>query len=740
MGATQKPPAACARACGSDAHGGACYNEGSCEFEGPNQAPTCHCDTSTPITNPYYNPGTCVPDRSPNDPPPLPTRNFPKGISFTQAPAPLAHLNKWSRFLSRGSHQQRQGQGQLGVVWRLPSALSWGNEYPVAPLTWSPVLDQGNCSCSWATAAVEAIAAASRLASSKSGGQVPVLSVSQVLRCSGGGKSGRCKGDVPATALEYTAGTGVLADNSFKGNKTCASVSKVPPSIVMYEAVRFRGYLGIILLLQSQPALVVIEASRAFQRAPCYDNTLVFQDAGCYTGSLDHTVLVVGYNFGAGVPSFLVRNSWGSGWCKGGYINMAIQGGPGVCGMNVLPAYYPIAAPSKGDPCYSKSTVVNGTSGPSHVLNPCGGGQCTPEPAWGSYGYRCKCPPGFVAVNNTVRVTLPGAGKGVTQACAPIDACTATIDNPCGVGSCVNDRKGGYSCLCPPGTHEGKFVDGQPTCSFGQGPKTLTVKPGVTCCLISATFQIPLQQLKKQNPKLNCNKLMPGTVLQISNSSYSCSSTYTVTSKYRTFQDISKFVLWPLARSSIHEEWTAPVQIKSLNPTASCGDLVPGQSICLKRGQWVRRVCSLRYAMQAGETCQSMTGRFFRKPREGIYMGPSVTERDPMPFFQMNPGINCDLLAGAGESGNASSFIGAQGVSICISTSPPPTYGKSTPCPEALVEYYLKQGDSCIGMAAQKTRFHFQSVKHIEALNFPVSGLSCSERLKVGQLVCHPRG
>lgn len=744
VGASQKAPSACARACGSDTHGGACNNWGSCEFVGPNQAPTCRCEITFTVTNPYYNPGTCHPDRYPNDPPPLPTRNFPKGVSFSQKHAPLGHLNRWSRYLSKGSQQQKLGQGQGqggalgGVTWSLQASFNWGADptfFGELPLTWGLLRDQGVCSCSWATASVDAIAAATTIASSKPAGKVPVLSVSQVLRCSSGGESGQCKGDLPVTALEYSANTGVLADASFKGNKTCASVSKVPPPVLMYEAVRFRGYMGLILTLQSQPVLVVIEASRALQRATCYDGTLVFQDPGCYTGNLDHTVLLVGYNIAFGTPFFTVRNSWGKDWCNGGYISMGIQGGPGVCGMNVLPAYYPIPAPPKGNPCYT-----NSTAGTASAMNPCGGGQCSPKPSWGSYSYTCKCPFGFITVNNTVRVSLPGAGKGVTQACVPIDACSATIESPCGVGTCVNDGRGRYNCLCPPGTHEGKFVDGQPTCSFGQGPKVLTLKAGVTCCLISATFQIPLRQLQKQNPKLNCNNLKPGALVNVSSPSYSCSSTYTVTNRYRTFLNISKSVLWPREPSSTYDtsDTPPPVDIKSLNPTADCGSLVPGQAICLRRGQWQRRVCSLRYTMQAGDTCQSMTGRFFRNPQGGTDSYPK--ERDPMPFFQMNPGLNCDLLAGVGESGNRSSAIGAQGASICISSSPQVTYGNSNPCPKPLVAYYLKQGDTCFELAAQKVRFHFQSVKHIEVLNSPISGLSCTERLKVGQLVCHPQG
>lgn len=76
-------------------------------------------------------------------------------------------------------------------------------------------------------------------------------------------------------------------------------------------------------------------------------------------------------------------------------------------------------AAAKNDPCYQRSYKYNAQSRP--LLNPCGGGQCTPRPDWGAFSYTCDCSAlqDFVAVNNTVPITLPGSGTGVTQTCAP---------------------------------------------------------------------------------------------------------------------------------------------------------------------------------------------------------------------------------------------------------------------------------------------------------------------------------
>jgi len=227
-----------------------------------------------------------------------------------------------------------------------------------------------------------------------------VLSVSQVLGCSADGTSGSCTGDYPTTALECAAGSSLLKNASYTEDATCSAVLNTTPAIIMYEAVQFRGWFGLLLTLQKQPAVVILEASDSFQQESCVNTKLVFQAESCYSGNLNHAVLVVGYDISTLFPYWVSRNSWGDSWCYGGYMRLGIQGGSGVCGMNVLPAYYPVAAPPAGDPCYTTSSIPDGDYVPA--LNPCGGGTCKRAPQWGSYSYTCTCPRDFVAVNNTV--------------------------------------------------------------------------------------------------------------------------------------------------------------------------------------------------------------------------------------------------------------------------------------------------------------------------------------------------
>ncbi|CAI7885711.1 unnamed protein product [Closterium sp. NIES-54] len=110
-----------------------------------------------------------------------------------------------------------------------------------------------------------------------------------------------------------------------------------------FERAAFKGYAGLMMAVQRQPMVVHIEASVAFFGT--YDGTFKYQDPGCYTGNLNHVVLVVGYLIRRidgsenriAPPFWIIRNSWGEAWGDKGHMRMDIQGGDGVCGINVLP-------------------------------------------------------------------------------------------------------------------------------------------------------------------------------------------------------------------------------------------------------------------------------------------------------------------------------------------------------------------------------------------------------------------
>ncbi|CAI5498578.1 unnamed protein product, partial [Closterium sp. Naga37s-1] len=214
-------------------------------------------------------------------------------------------------------------------AWQVSGSHSWDS----MPFLGWPVKNQKDCSASWAYAVVASVEAAYGIALNS---EAPRLSVDSLFaameltsltaKCMAGGS--------PAAAFDrlITLPSGGLTTDSKPG----------------FERTRFKGYVGLMLAVRRQPVVVHIEASAAtFVQ---YDETFKYQDPACYTGNLDHAVLVVGYllftnndrQSQTAPPFWIIRNSWGVEWGDRGHMRMDIQGGVGVCGINMLPGIYPI--------------------------------------------------------------------------------------------------------------------------------------------------------------------------------------------------------------------------------------------------------------------------------------------------------------------------------------------------------------------------------------------------------------
>ena len=62
----------------------------------------------------------------------------------------------------------------------------------------------------------------------------------------------------------------------------------------------------------------------------------VFNSTACYTGQLDHGVLLVAYD----QDTMTIKNSWGSTWGDGGYITMArTDDQVGMCGVYLMASF-----------------------------------------------------------------------------------------------------------------------------------------------------------------------------------------------------------------------------------------------------------------------------------------------------------------------------------------------------------------------------------------------------------------
>lgn len=80
----------------------------------------------------------------------------------------------------------------------------------------------------------------------------------------------------------------------------------------------------------TRPAAVGLNASG--YRFQTYESGVL---SSCTNTSMNHAVVMDGYDSAATTPYFQVRNSWGPGWGQDGYILLAMEAGnvKGQCGV-----------------------------------------------------------------------------------------------------------------------------------------------------------------------------------------------------------------------------------------------------------------------------------------------------------------------------------------------------------------------------------------------------------------------
>eukprot|EP00270_Netrium_digitus_P009358 TRINITY_DN2847_c0_g1_i1.p1 TRINITY_DN2847_c0_g1~~TRINITY_DN2847_c0_g1_i1.p1 ORF type:complete len:510 (+),score=48.67 TRINITY_DN2847_c0_g1_i1:163-1530(+) len=390
----------------------------------------------------------------------------------------------------------------------------------------------------------------------------------------------------------------------------------------MYEAVDFYGWFGLALAVQRQPVIVNIQSNaNSFVHYRIFSNTsssvVVYNDPGCYTGMVDHSVVVVGYflttNNTYNSPYWIIRNSWGTGWGDKGYMKMAIVGGTGICGIHTTPGFYPIIPAST--PCGGR-------------INPCGSGTCRLNPATGKN--KCTCPTLFESATN-----IDGS-----QTCALSSPCTFFLFNPCIVGTCLDDpSSSGYFCICPRGFGLQSLPDGRQTC--GQVPLTGGVQyyvsqPADTCYLIYTTFGLTQQQFSDQNGNIPCKgPLSRNSVIVVTprNTTVTCHIRVAVSAVDTCTSIAARFNL-------------SAAQFLQLNPSLNCPSPLPGQQVCItKGGQQPWTLCAKQHTVTSTDNCASIVRQY------GLTLAV---------FFTLNPGIICQNLL------PRSGVVGTPGQQVCI--------------------------------------------------------------------------
>ncbi|GJP80916.1 hypothetical protein CLOP_g11113 [Closterium sp. NIES-67] len=729
----QRRPIECVSFCGAALPTGPCNGLGTCMLTGASNVPACMCNPgmyNATLTirfgkDQQVSYPSCLPYPAPAAPPPLGSwdnsslrkRKF-RGAQLDQtALVSGSYFNSYFRYASLGFTGNA-----TSPKWQITPTVDWRARVPSAL---QPAKDQGLCSACWIFAPVAAVEAVYAIVF---GAAAPSLAEQRAIDCQG---TWTCAGGRPDDAFNYIAASGGLPSSDsypytgipssdtckvlrrslissedkssssssatdtassllaggrrlranswgsslFWGKGWSGSVSGgsyempgEPYPIAMFEQVQIRGWLGIAIAVQAQPVVVYLEAREdSFIK---FTGGFVYNDPACFTTQVvDHLVVVVGFNLLDATPHWIIRNSWGPSWGENGYMKIAIAGGPGICGMNTLPGLYPVL--STPDPC-----------GP---INPCGSGTCTPVKSRQNGGARnkCTCPSGFTAVTNLDK----------TQTCAVANVCSFSALNPCGHGTCVDDGKGGYSCLCSPGYVLGQRTDTSPTCIPGSVTVKVTLQVDMTCNQVRSTFLVSDKEFSSLNPAIECPSTIPaGTVLVVKNASTTaegCVVPYTIIEGDTCTLVASTFGL-------------SLAELATVNPGLNCDALTTGQQVCIKLGAPLPQTCLNYYTVNPGETCNDVM----------INSYPPISATQ---LYQYNPGLIC-------TADGSQRLVGQE---LCIDSAPivgaSCTYGT----------YTVVKGDTCGGIICKICKC---SSANFNKYNYPY--VCTSGSLYVGRVLC----
>ncbi|CAI5498473.1 unnamed protein product [Closterium sp. Naga37s-1] len=446
----------------------------------------------------------------------------------------------------------------------------------------------------WAYAVVANVEAAYGIAKQQS---APRLAVEALFALMGLSDSDKCStGGSPTHAFEtlvaLDASSGLIGDSD--------PATKYP--VQAFERAKFKGYVGLMLAVQRQPVVVHIEASPTFMQ---YDG-----DPGCYTGSLNHVVLVIGYfitrNDGSqnriAPPFWIIRNSWGEDWGNRGHMRMDIQGGDGVCGINVLHGIYPIVK-IPGDPCGESSYKGDGDSQPS--MNPCGRFQCQ----------------GTTASSNNCTCNIP------TATVQPF------VEVTNGIGS---------------------------TCAYANTTATTMTDSGDNwwCSDVHPLVGLALADFTDQNRGIDCSQPLPkGSVLQLAGTPATpCTAFfYSLNVRPAAFLPTPQHALDQIT-TSLNFNYGS---LTTLNPGLDCSNPIKaGRSVCLERSAafaFTVPECVRYGTLTPQVTCEQLLQR-----TSNSQGGASASENQWAALYRNNPGLTCSATIPSSASAIGSN-IGVQG-------------------------------------------------------------------------------
>jgi C1A family cysteine protease len=200
------------------------------------------------------------------------------------------------------------------------------------------VKNQGQCGSCWAFSTVAALETAYALRYDST----IIFSEQELVDCSSEYGNHGCNGGLMPFAFEYIMDNQISTGKDYpytgkEGTCRASSITERFPldSFAQIDPVNVDGLMEAI---ETTVVSVAIEVQ----------NDLMFYHGGVYHASqdcgrqLNHGVAAVGYNTQGSEQYFIVRNSWGSDWGIGGYVNMSIGTETGTCGIANPTDSYPL--------------------------------------------------------------------------------------------------------------------------------------------------------------------------------------------------------------------------------------------------------------------------------------------------------------------------------------------------------------------------------------------------------------
>ncbi|GMF36471.1 unnamed protein product [Phytophthora fragariaefolia] len=295
------------------------------------QAPTTPPSTQAPTTPaPTAAPATPPPTKAPATDPPAPappTTPPPTKAPATDPPAPAPPATDPPATKAPKPAAPAPATKKKAVITESkPSDTTTAKDSDSDSVDWSksgcvnPPGLQGQCGSCWAFASVGALEAAQCIANGDK--KAATYSEQQLVSCDT--KDFGCNGGAPLYAMEYLRDNGVCTESSYpytstnvEGGSAAACSKKCTPvksGITKIVQLKAGDESALLRAVKKQPVIASVTSNN-----PAWKQYTGGVITSCDTATVDHAILVVGYD----ATTIKIKNSWGTDWGENGYVRVS---------------------------------------------------------------------------------------------------------------------------------------------------------------------------------------------------------------------------------------------------------------------------------------------------------------------------------------------------------------------------------------------------------------------------------